>query len=227
MSSMLSWSLLDDPAFGEFAAECLGGRYNLPSREYVINNVITPMFYETKQRIKDALKKCRYIGLTTDAWTSIVQQSFITVTAHVIDEDCTLVAYVLDTAEIKVRHTSENLLAHLYTVLQEYDIEVGDAHKITINYNATNDKDLHEEDTEIEHEFNYLNETETDFAEYTINEDSINSQDLHMQIAELLQDESSQHSVHSTHSNSSNSNHRWANLTFTSDNASDISKVLN
>ena len=155
-----------------------------------------------------------------------MQQSFITVTAHIIDGDCKLEAYVLDTAEIKVRHTSENLLAHLHNVLEEYDIQVGDNHRITLNYNATNNKDIHEEDIECEDEFNYLNVTETDIAEVTINEDSQSqiTQDLKFQLADLLQDESSQHSVNSTHS--SNSDLRWPNVTFTSNNASDISKAI-
>ena len=101
ISSNASWSLLDNANFGAFCDEILSGRYNLPTRTYILNNVINPMFQETKEHIKKELKKYKNIGLTTDAWTSMVQQSYITVTAHIIDEDCKLVSYVLDTAEIK------------------------------------------------------------------------------------------------------------------------------
>ena len=163
--------------------------------------------------------------MSTDAWTTTAQQHFITVTAHVTDKEFNLLAYALDTTEIKVRHTSDNLLAHLRNVLQEYDIQAGDNHRFSLNYNATNNKDIHEEDIECEDEFNYLNVTETDIAEVTINEDSQSqTQDLQLQLPDVLQDESSQHSVHSTHS--SNSDLMWPNLTFTSDNASDISKAI-
>ena len=57
ISSMSSWSLLQNAAFGDFCAEFLAGRYTVPSCEYVLNNVLTPMLYETKCNIQDTLKK--------------------------------------------------------------------------------------------------------------------------------------------------------------------------
>ena len=100
ISSTASWTLLDNRNFGDFCGEILLGRYNLPGCSYMLNNVLTPMFHETKEHIKKKLKKCKNIGLTTDAWTSIAQNSFIRVIAHIIDEDCKLVSYLLDTQEI-------------------------------------------------------------------------------------------------------------------------------
>ena len=100
ISSTVSWNLLDNRQFADYSAEILEGRYNLPSCSYMVHNVITPMFHETKEEIKNKLKNIKYIALTTDAWTSIAQKSFITVTAHFMDEDCKLVCYVLDTIEI-------------------------------------------------------------------------------------------------------------------------------
>ena len=50
----------------------------------MLNNVINPMFHETKENIKNKLKTVIHIALTTDAWTSITQASYITVTAHLI-----------------------------------------------------------------------------------------------------------------------------------------------
>ena len=90
-----------NPKFGVFCEEILTGRYNVPTRGYMLDNVLNPMFHETKEQIKMKLKNRKNIGLTTDAWTSIAQKSFITITAHIIDEDFKLVSYVLDTQEIK------------------------------------------------------------------------------------------------------------------------------
>ena len=138
LSSCVSWSLIDNEAFGELCSELLGGRYNLPSRYYIQENVMTPMYEETKVYIKNALKKQVNIGLTTDAWTSTTQQSYITVTAHIIDEDCNLKPYVLDTTEITKRHTSENLMDHIKKILTEYEIntENESEHNIMYNYNT-------------------------------------------------------------------------------------------
>ena len=91
ISSTESWSLLNNRQFAELCGQFLEGRYNLPSRSYMVDHVINPLFHETKELIKTKLKNTKYIGLTTDAWTSIGQKCFITVTAHLIDEDCKMV----------------------------------------------------------------------------------------------------------------------------------------
>ena len=186
-SNMSSWSLLDSADFGDFCEEILGGRYKVTGRTYMQTNVINPMFLETKEIIKGNMKKCKYIGLTTDAWTSIVQQSYITVTAHMLTDEFELQSYVLDTSEIKERHTSDNLLLHLHKVLRDYDFEPGNEQRITYNFNSTNPNDIFEEDMECEGEVNYLH-TETDMTEITIDEENLD--------ADLMQlDENSNHSV--------------------------------
>ena len=75
----------------------------------------------------------------------MTQSSFITITAHILDEEFQLVSYVLDTQEIKARHTSENLLSHIHDVLKDYDITAENNHKITLNFNATKSGDIHEQ----------------------------------------------------------------------------------
>ena len=93
------------------------------------------------------------IALTTDAWTSMTQQSYITVTAHVINEQCELMSYVLSTAEITKRHTSVNLMEHIHGVLKDYEIST--EHNIICNFNAINPNDIHEEDQECDNEPNF------------------------------------------------------------------------
>ena len=136
VSSTASWSLLENKVFGDLCGEMLGGRYNIPSRDYIQNNVMIPMFEETRVEIKKELKKHINIGLTTDAWTSMVQQSYITVTAHIINEQCQLVSYVLDTSEIIKRHTSENLMEHIHDVLKDY--EIATEYNIVCSFNRFN-----------------------------------------------------------------------------------------
>ena len=67
ISSNASWTLLDKPEFADYSKEILNGRYNLPTRGYMLDNVINPMFQETKEEIKYKLKICINMGLTTDA----------------------------------------------------------------------------------------------------------------------------------------------------------------
>ena len=74
--------------------------------------------------------------MTNDAWTSTAQQSYITVTAHIIDEDCNLKSYVLDTTEITKRHNSENLMEHIEKILTEYEIntKIESEHNMVLFY---------------------------------------------------------------------------------------------
>ena len=111
------------------------------------------MFDETKEIIKNKLKSVIYIALTTDAWTSITQTSYITVTAHFLDEDFKLQNYVLDTSEI-TSHTSEHLLEHIQGVMRDYGLI---DHNVTLNFNATKENYIFEQDKQFEdHEENYL-----------------------------------------------------------------------
>ena len=156
LTSCVSWSIIDNEAFGELCGELLTGRYNLPSRYYIQENVMTPMYEETKVLIKNELKKQVNIGLTTDAWTSLTQQSYITVTAHIINEAMEFKSYVLDTTEITNRHTSENLMNHIEKILSQYKINTNNKLNIIYNFNATNPDNVHELDQEEDHEVNYL-----------------------------------------------------------------------
>ena len=57
------------------------------------------------------------VALTTDCWTSASQQSYITMTCHIIDKDMNLQSFVLDTLAMDVAHTSDNLIDQVKEVL--------------------------------------------------------------------------------------------------------------
>ena len=167
----------------------------------------------------------------------MVQQSYITVTAHIIDEDCKLVSYVLDTSEIVERHTSENLMDHIHKVLKDYEINTDSKtqHNIIFNFNATNPDNIHEEDQECDDEVNYLN-TDNEVTEITLNEDYLSesqTQDLFDILPNNTNENvshnssfSRQHSTQSTDSESmsQSQSHNHSSIT---DNASDIGKAIN
>jgi hypothetical protein len=57
----------------------------------------------------DELAKVNHISITTDAWTSQATTSFLTVTAHTLDEDWNMVSRVLQTREFKQPHDGEHI----------------------------------------------------------------------------------------------------------------------
>ena len=138
----------------------------------MVAHVINPLFTFTKELIKNKLKNTKHIGITTDAWTSLGQKYYITLTAHLLDDDSKMVCYVLHTEEIQNRHTKDHLLAHIQKVLlSQYDIEVENNHRLTLMFNATNAQDIHKQNSESDTDINYL-EKETDQAELTINNEN-------------------------------------------------------
>ena len=137
VTGAVSINILDNVNFAIFC-ESLCPRYKLPSRAYMTNTIIPSLYYESVDIIKDILKKVKYISMTTDVWTSFSKQSYITVTAHLIDNQVELQFFVLDTSEIKERHTSENLLEHVKGVMKKFNLD----HNVTLNYNSTNNDDI-------------------------------------------------------------------------------------
>ena len=79
-----------------------------------MTSFVVPAVYKAcRGAVSDILKCIQHISFTTDAWRSFNKDSYITITAHVLDDDLELHSFVLDTSEIKERHTSENLFKHI------------------------------------------------------------------------------------------------------------------
>ena len=81
-------------------------RYYMPYADTLKSNVLVPMWDETKLAIKRILDSINSIALTTDAWTSIGEHSFITVTSHVIDSSFKMHSFALEAFEMMTSHIS-------------------------------------------------------------------------------------------------------------------------
>merc|ERR1711895_383492 len=126
-------------------------RYNLPSCTYMTSTIVPAMFKSSREVVTDMLKNIHHIAFTTDAWRSFHKDSYITITAHVLDDDFTLHSFVLDTSEIKDRHTSANLFKHIDKVLKDWGI-LSHSPAVTLNYNNVNENDIYDESNEVEAE---------------------------------------------------------------------------
>ena len=122
LSGSVSWNFLDNAQFGIFVEHLSNHMYKLPSRTYMTTCIVPAVYQACKDGVRAILQNKKNISFTTDAWRSINKDSYITITAHVLDDDLELHSFVLDTSEIKVRHTSENLFEHINNVLQEWGL---------------------------------------------------------------------------------------------------------
>ena len=82
-------------------------------------------FYEDdKEKIKNILKSISgKISFTTDCWTSPSSKSFMSITAHFIDDDWNLKHLLLDFIEINDSHTGQNLKNAFVLGLEKFSIE--------------------------------------------------------------------------------------------------------
>ena len=70
-----------------------------------------------KQHLKEKLgEEAVFISLTTNMWTSIATESYITVTAHYIDYSWVQQVFVLETLHFPERHTGINFAQKLKEV---------------------------------------------------------------------------------------------------------------
>ncbi|KAL2095672.1 hypothetical protein ACEWY4_007820 [Coilia grayii] len=101
-----------------------------------MNSKITKLYDTTKGGIREMLHGEK-LSLTTDGWSSLATESYVTVTAHFIDEDWEMRNVTLDTSELQTAHTAANVFTCISNILREYHIEHESVLAITTD-NVTN-----------------------------------------------------------------------------------------
>ena len=76
--------------------------YVMVSRKRLSQEVIPNMYRSVKENVKSHLQSAERVG---DTWTSVATQSYMSVTAHFIDDEWNLVSYVLQTRVVPIRYS--------------------------------------------------------------------------------------------------------------------------
>jgi len=100
----------------------LAPSYTLPSRETIANSLIPQLYESTVTEIKHKLKNIQAICLTTDAWTSINNQSFIALTVHYIDDN-TKSSILLGCHHFLERHTAVEMSSFLKDLVKKWNLD--------------------------------------------------------------------------------------------------------
>jgi hypothetical protein len=96
-----------------------------------------PQLYEsTVENIKNKLKNVTPVCLTTDAWTSINNESYVAVTAHYIDDDTKMSSILIGCQHFTARHTAVEMSFLLKEQVNKWGLD----NKITmiVSDNAAN-----------------------------------------------------------------------------------------
>lgn len=112
--------------------------YTLPSRKTVTNNLLPLLYNKVAEEVRAKLQTARAVTVTTDGWTSMSNESYIAVTVHFIDEECTMRSFVLSCFCFKEKHTAAHLGKEVQRVLNEW--EVGNKVVAIVTDNAANIK---------------------------------------------------------------------------------------
>ncbi|XP_073730758.1 E3 SUMO-protein ligase ZBED1-like [Misgurnus anguillicaudatus] len=113
-------SIVDGEGFQNFV-RALNPRYNFPSR-VTVSNRIAKLYDCTTKSVKELLNN-RSVALTTDGWTSLHTDAYVTVTAHFISDDWEIKNYVLKTEELREKHTAENVSDCILHILGAFEIK--------------------------------------------------------------------------------------------------------
>lgn len=110
-------------------------RYTVISRNHLLERYIVPMYQEAVEYVKLELSKGIRHAFTTDGWTSLSTESFITTTCHYIEpQTFTLHSIVLDTKYCPVSHTAENLAKEMETSIVKWNLK----DPVSVTDNAAN-----------------------------------------------------------------------------------------
>src|SRR6266480_573679 len=86
-----------------------------------IKSQILKFYEEDKEKIKSILMNLsEKISFTTDCWTSPFMKSFMSITAHFINEKWELNHILLDFIEMYDTHTSQNIKKHIYIRIRKF-----------------------------------------------------------------------------------------------------------
>jgi len=117
------FSIVEDNEFKKLI-NMLNPGYSLPSRKTLSVSLLPVLYNKISEEIKlDINVNAQYVSLTTDAWTSLKNESYMAVTVHFIDKSCELKSYLLQCAKFPERHTSENIKNALLNIVKDWGLQ--------------------------------------------------------------------------------------------------------
>ena len=113
-------SIVEGGGFKAFCYE-LNPLYDVPCKT-TVGKYLTLSYDQMKSDLIQSISCQPGVSLTTDHWTSLATEGYITVTSHYIDEEWNFNNYVLATRKTTERHTGENIFADIKSICREFAI---------------------------------------------------------------------------------------------------------
>lgn len=98
-------------------------RYKIPSKRALARTIIPTIYSDVKNQVQFLLNDTRHVSVTTDIWTSMNTDSFLTITAHFYPNDCIqLKTVVLCTKKLEKNHTGSYLAEMIFKEFNIWNI---------------------------------------------------------------------------------------------------------
>lgn len=105
---LLPFRTVEKEGFKKFMTE-ICPLYKIPSRKVISEVKIPKLFLEINLNISRILENINYMALTTDCWTSVANESYLSITAHFVNENWELQSVCLACKYISVNETAQNI----------------------------------------------------------------------------------------------------------------------
>lgn len=121
VTDMRSLSMVEDDGF-KVMINTLHPGYTLPSRTH-FSKLMEKKYQDTFQEVKIAIKANNSkITLTTDIWTSVTTEAYLSITCHYINDDWDMESICHTTMSLQDRHTGSNIAESLEEVARRFEI---------------------------------------------------------------------------------------------------------
>ncbi|XP_037819087.1 E3 SUMO-protein ligase ZBED1-like, partial [Lucilia sericata] len=115
-------SIVENIGFQEFT-KALNPDYKLPNRITLTKSLLPKVYDKRLLEVKHMLRDIDNICITTDGWTSISNESYISITAHFISPDWKQKTVFISCFKTMKDHTAQNLKDEICQVLQEWGMD--------------------------------------------------------------------------------------------------------
>ena len=103
--------------------EKMDPQYDLPSSKYLSKVAIPALYEETRQKLESDLKEVGFFSATTDIWSSITGEPYISYTVHYINPDWNLESECLQTLFFPADHPAQNIAEILQDTLDQWGLK--------------------------------------------------------------------------------------------------------
>ena len=111
-------------------------RYKLPSEKYFSETLIPEMYQKVCLKVRDLLSSISNVSVTTDIWSSVAQDSYLSLTCHYIAPDFTQQQVCLHAVPFNDHHTGELIGSMITRCLESWNLS--DKLHVVVRDNGSN-----------------------------------------------------------------------------------------